>query len=118
MRAGVLKKNESNSRSAPNCHAPRNTSANSRRLTCTDATLSAPNQGVAGRARAGALAARSAAVGSLGVSTEVIELHCEFAPEGVVKPAKLRKIVDIEDIAGPRDIHGVYAHDAAGPRAH
>src|SRR4051812_34605873 len=99
MRSGVLKKNESNSRSAPNSHAARNMSANSKRLTCTDVPFSGENHGAGGRGgRAGATCGPAAMVAWSGVSTEVIDLCRQFAPEGVVQPPELRQVVNVEDV--------------------
>src|SRR5262249_23752376 len=103
MREGELKKNVSNRRPAPNSHSPRKNNAKTIRQMFTDFAFSGDHHDASGRltvaGTAGGVAASAASAGSVGVSTEVIELHREFVPEGVVEPPELRQVVHIENIA-------------------
>src|SRR5215217_461676 len=123
MRSGVLKKNESNRRSAPSSQNPRKNSTNPIRLTWTAVAFSGENQAVAARRgrRAGvgsAEALGTVSAGSVGESTEVIELRRQFMPEGVIELPERRQVVNAENVARPRDLHPIGSHDAAGPGAH
>src|SRR5262249_41929859 len=126
MREGVLKKNESNTRSAAISHSPSVATTTRPRQTCTETALSGEKRGAA-RA-AGRTGVTPEAAGDSGgllddlVSVddlaEVMKLRRKFVPEGIVKLPELRLVMNIKDVARTRNGDILDPHDAAWPRAH